>query len=66
MKFIVIRNQKSDKLTMHATTCSVVAKHFSKMSAAKIDTFGSDTQAEALESVEFHGGKTKICNCAKV
>lgn len=67
MRYIVIRNTKSDKLTMHASTCSVVSKHFGpRVSAAKIDLYSSDTHAEALEAVEFHGGKTKICDCAKV
>lgn len=66
MRYIVIRNQKSDKLTMHNSTCSAVSKHFGpRVSAAKIEAFSSDPQAEALEAVEFHGGKTKICNCCK-
>jgi hypothetical protein len=66
-KYIVIRNRTSDKLTMHSTTCSVVARHFGpRVDAAKIEAFASDTHAEALEAVEFHGGKTKICDCAKL
>lgn len=66
MRYIVLRNKKSDKLTMHSTVCSVVAQHFGpRVSAAKIEAYASDTQDDALESVEFHGGKTKICNCAK-
>lgn len=65
-KYIVIRNKKSDALTMHASTCPVVLKHFGpRVAASKIEQYASDTQAEALEAVEFHGGKTKICKCAK-
>lgn len=67
-KYIVIRNKKSDALTMHASSCSVVVKHFNdaKDPVDFINRASSDTQAEALEAVEFHGGKTKICKCAKL
>lgn len=67
MNYIVIRNKKSDALTMHSTACSVVAKHFNDVKDFEkfMAACASPTHAEALEAVEFHGGKTKICNCAK-
>ncbi len=62
MNFVIIRNKKSDALTMHSTTCPVAVKHYGK----NVDDYGFTTRFEAIESVEFHGGKVKECKCAKV
>jgi len=62
MSFVIIRNQKSDALTMHATTCSVAIKHYGK----NTERFGHATRFEAIDSVSFHGGKVKECKCSKV
>lgn len=62
MSFVIIRNKKSDALTMHATTCSVAVKHY----GANVEKYGMATRFEAIESVEFHGGKVKECKCSKV
>lgn len=64
MRYIVIRNKKSDKLTLHSTQCSVAIKHYSD--CHDIERLADDTIAEAIEGVAFHGGKVKICDCAKV
>lgn len=60
--FTIIRNKKSDALTLHAVTCPVAVKHY----GANAKNYGFATRFEAVESVEFHGGKVKICKCAKV
>jgi hypothetical protein len=66
MKYIVIRNKKTDALTMHSVDCSIVKAHFGpRVSHEAINAFGSGTHAEALEAVEFIGRNTKVCKCAK-
>lgn len=62
MKYIVIRNRKSDKLTLHSAACSVPKK---VLGEALVELAAVDTKDEAIESVAFHGGKVKICDCAK-
>jgi hypothetical protein len=61
MNFVVIRNQKSDALTMHAVSCKVAVKHY----GAFVTKAAYDTREEAIEDTAFHGTKVKICNCAK-
>ena len=34
MRYLVIRNTKTDKLTLHSSKCSVVAKHYAKVPSA--------------------------------
>lgn len=63
MKYIVIRNTKSDKLTVHNVACSVAVKHYAKVK--NLEALADDTIEEALEGVAFHGSKVKICDCAK-
>lgn len=62
MSFVIIRNKKSDALTMHASTCPVAIKHYGK----SIDAASMPTRFEAIDSVSFHGGQVKECKCAKV
>lgn len=61
MKYVVIRNQKSDKLTLHSAICSVAVKHYGNM----VDAAAYDTKDEAIEDTAFHGTKVKTCDCAK-
>lgn len=65
MRYIVIRNQKSDKLTLHSHTCSVVLKHFGVVTSQYFEDAASDTIEEAKADVAFHGGKVTVCKCAK-
>ena len=65
MRYIVIRNLKSDKLTLHSHACTVVLKHFGIITPQYIEDAASDTIEEAKADVAFHGTKVKICNCAK-
>ena len=62
MSFVIIRNKKTDALTMHAVSCPVAVKHYGKM----VEAASFPTRFEAVESVEFHGGKVKTCKCAEV
>lgn len=62
MSFVIIRNKKSDSLTLHAATCPVAVKHYGK----SINVVSMPTRFEAIESVAFLGGKVKECKCAKV
>lgn len=62
MSFVIIRNKKSDSLTLHAASCPVAIKHYGK----SIDVVSMPTRFEAIDSVAFHGGKVKECKCAKV
>lgn len=61
MNYVIIRNLKSDKLTMHAVTCSVAVKHYGKM----VDAASYETKDEAILDTAFHGTKVKTCACAK-
>jgi hypothetical protein len=61
MNYVVIRNRKSDKLTMHTVVCSVAVKHYGE----SVDAASYETREEAIQDNEFHGTKIKICNCAK-
>lgn len=62
MSFVIIRNKKSDALTMHASSCPVAIKHYGKA----IKAASMATRFEAIESASFHGGTVKACKCAKV
>jgi len=60
--YTIIRNKKSDALTLHSSTCPVAIKHYGKT----IEIASFPTRFEAIESVQFHGGKVKTCKCALV
>lgn len=75
MKYVIIRNQKSDSFTMHATTCRVAIKHYDL--DGRSDQYFADAPdsieqclAEMKEYADECGWesapKVKICNCAKV
>lgn len=63
MRFVVIRNQKSDKFTMHRASCSVAVKHY----GLQVSSISVATQEEALADVAELDStiKVKICECCK-
>lgn len=74
MRYVIIRNQKSDKFTMHSTTCRVAVKHYED-STACLDDENTHTTVEAClaDMVVYaeecgwnEAPKVKVCNCAKV
>lgn len=75
MKYIIIRNKKSDKFTMHATTCQVPQKHYADMKANydALVADAPDTVAQCLADMATYAEEcgwnacpeVKICNCAK-
>jgi hypothetical protein len=74
MNFVIIRNQKTDSFTMHATTCRVAIKHYdldgkSQQYFADAPDSVEKCLAEMVQYAEECGWneapKVKICKCAK-
>lgn len=78
MKFIIIRNDKADTFSMHASTCRVAMKHYDGKRHCSMDTAvaaeGYDSVAECLAGIATYAEEcgwnaapdVKICGYAKV
>jgi len=74
MRFIIIRNQKSDKFTLHAATCRVAVKHYEGSTVCLEDEHTHPTVEACLADMGVYAEecgweaapKVKICGCAKV
>lgn len=72
MRYIIIRSDRTDKFTMHATTCQVAAKHYGQ-SLATVTADAPDTIEQCLLEMTIYAEEcgwdaappVKICNCAK-
>jgi hypothetical protein len=73
MKFVIIRSNKTDKFTMHATTCQVAVKHYGDNMIARIEQDAPESTAKCMTEMAEYADecgwnecpKVKICNCAK-
>lgn len=70
--FTIIRSQKTDKFTMHATTCRVAVKHFERAEEGAIDYGAVSVEACLADMAQYAEEcgwdatpEVKICKCAK-
>lgn len=73
MRYVIIRNQKSDKFTLHNAACRVAVKHYEGSTVclddenthATVEVCLADMVVYADECGWERSPKVKICNCAK-
>ena len=74
MRYVIIRNQKSDKFTLHAATCRVATKHYEGSQVCLEDDNTHPTVEAALADMVVYADEcgwstspqSQICHCAKV